>query len=124
MNRGLRPHAEYAAAYLDDVIIHSDTRSKHLRWVAAVLESLRKAGLTANPNKCVIGRREVRYLGYHLGGGRVRPQLDKADAVAACLQPKTKKQVLRDHRLFQTVYPCLRGTDQPFDGPHRSAVLT
>ena len=93
MDRVLRPHAEYAAAYLDDVIIHSDTWPQHLRRVAAVLESLRRAGLTANPRKCVIGRREVRYLGYHLGGGTVRPQLDKTDAVAACLRPKTKKQV-------------------------------
>jgi len=65
MNRVL--HGEYAAAYLDDVI-HSDTWLQHLHRVAAVLESLRQAGLTANLNKCVIGQREVRYLGYHLKG--------------------------------------------------------
>ena len=48
-----------------------------MRQVDAVLESLRQAGLTANPKKCAVGRREVRYLGYHLGGGQVRPQVDK-----------------------------------------------
>jgi len=42
MDLVLRPH-KYAAAYLDDVIIHSDTRPQHLRWVAAVLDSLRQA---------------------------------------------------------------------------------
>ena len=42
MDRVLRPHAEYAAAHLDDVIIHSDTLPKHLRWVTTVLESLRR----------------------------------------------------------------------------------
>ena len=78
---------------MDNVIIHSDTWPQHLRWVAAVLESLRWVGLTSNPRKCVIGRKEVRYLGYHLGGGRVRPQMDKTDAVAACPRPKTKRQV-------------------------------
>ena len=66
-----------------------------MRQVAAVLESLRQAGLTANPKKCAVGRREVRYLGYHLGGGQVRPQVDKTAAIAACPRPKTKKEVRR-----------------------------
>ena len=95
MDRVLRPHAAYAAAYLDDVIIHSDSWAEHVRQVAAVLESLRQAGLTANPKKCAVGRREVRYLGYHLGGGQVRPQVDKTAAIAACPGPKTKKEVRR-----------------------------
>ena len=77
MDRVLCPHAAFAAAYLDDVIIHSDSWAQHLRHVAAVLESLRQVGLTANPKKCTIGRAEVRYLGYHLGRGQVRPLVDK-----------------------------------------------
>uniref|UniRef100_A0AAQ4PTP4 ribonuclease H n=1 Tax=Gasterosteus aculeatus aculeatus TaxID=481459 RepID=A0AAQ4PTP4_GASAC len=93
MDRVLRPHAAYAAAYLDDVIIHSTTWD--VRRVGAVLEALRRAGLTANPGKCAVGRREVRYLGYHLGGGQVRPQVDKTTAIAACPRPKTKKEVRR-----------------------------
>ena len=51
MDRVLRPHAAYATAYLDDVIIHSDTWAGHVRQVAVVLESLRQAGLTANPEE-------------------------------------------------------------------------
>jgi len=82
----LRLHAEYAAAYLDKVIIYGDTWPQHLRWVAAVLESLRQAGLTANLKKGVSGWRE--YLGYHLARGWVRPLLNKTDAVAACPRPE------------------------------------
>lgn len=52
MDRVLRPHAEYAAAYLDYVIVHSDSWQQHLQHVAAVLESLRQARLMANPKKC------------------------------------------------------------------------
>jgi len=89
MARVLQTHTEYAAAYLDDVIIHSYTWQQHLRWVAALLESLRRANL----KKCVIGRREVRYLGYNLGGRQLRLQLDKTDPIAACPWPETKKQV-------------------------------
>ena len=76
--------------FLDDVIIHSDSWAQHLRHVAAVLESLRQAGLTANLKKCTIGRAEVRYLGFHLGRGQVSPLVDKTAAIATCLRPKTK----------------------------------
>ena len=33
--------------------------------------------------------------GYHLGGGQVRPQIEKTAAISACLAPKTKKEVRR-----------------------------
>ena len=32
-------------------------------------------------------------MGYHLGGGQVRPQVDKTAAIAACPRPKFKKEV-------------------------------
>ncbi len=93
MDKVLRPHSAYAAAYLDDIIIHSNDCQRHMEHLRAVLRALRVAGLTANPRKCAIGRVEVRYLGFHLGHGQVRPQIDKTAAVAACPSPKTKKEV-------------------------------
>ncbi len=93
MDKVLRPHSAYAAAYLDDIIIHSNDWQRHMEHLRAVLKALRVAGLMANPRKCAIGRVEVRYLGFHLGHGQVRPQIDKTAAVAACPSPKTKKEV-------------------------------
>uniref|UniRef100_A0A8C1LM62 Gypsy retrotransposon integrase-like protein 1 n=1 Tax=Cyprinus carpio TaxID=7962 RepID=A0A8C1LM62_CYPCA len=93
MDKILRPHAAYAAAYLDDIIIYSGDWQRHMQHLRAVLKTLRRAGLTANPRKCAIGRVEVRYLGFHLGHGQVRPQIDKTAAVATCPRPKTKKEV-------------------------------
>lgn len=55
--------------------------------MAAVLEFLRQAGLTAKPNKCAV----VQYLGYHLGSEEVRSQMEKTGTIASCLCPKTKK---------------------------------
>ena len=95
MDRVLRPHAAYAAAYIDDIVIYGDEWGQHVQQVAAVLQSLRRAGLTANPRKCVIGRREIQYLGYHLVGGKARPQVAKTTAVAASPRPRTKKGVRR-----------------------------
>ncbi|CAL9687319.1 unnamed protein product [Knipowitschia caucasica] len=38
-------------------------------------------------------REEVRYLGYQLGHGEVRPQVDKVEAIRNCPRPRTKKEV-------------------------------
>ena len=76
MDRALWSHSAYAASYLDNIIIHSETWDQQ-QHVGAVLESLRKAGLKANLKKCADGRREVRYLGCHLGGGQVWPQVQR-----------------------------------------------
>ncbi len=64
-----------------------------MEHLQAVLKALRGAGLTANPRKCAVGCVEVRYLGFHLGHGQVRPQINKTAAVATCPRPKTKKEV-------------------------------
>ncbi len=90
MDKILRPHTAYATAYLDDIIIYSQDWQRHM---VHLREVLRVAGLTSNPKKCAIGRVEVRYLGFHLGHGQVRPQIDKTAAIAACPRPKTKKEV-------------------------------
>ncbi|KAI7796732.1 hypothetical protein IRJ41_005254, partial [Triplophysa rosa] len=58
MDRILRPHTAYAAAYLDDIIIYSNDWQRHIQHLRAVLGALRAAGLTANPKKCAVGRVE------------------------------------------------------------------
>ncbi len=75
------------------LIIYSQEWQWHMMLLREVLRALRGAGLTANPKKCAIGRVEVRYLGFHLGHGQVRPQIDRTAAIAACPRPKTKKEV-------------------------------
>ena len=93
MDRILRPHQQYAAAYIDDVVIHSEDWPSHLCKVAAVLQSLREAGLTANPKKCAIGKSESEYLGYRVGSGQIRPLIAKVKALADWPVPTTKTQV-------------------------------
>ncbi|KAA0724151.1 Retrovirus-related Pol polyprotein from transposon 297 [Triplophysa tibetana] len=55
----LRPHQEYAAAYVDDVVVHSESWEDHLDRLRRVLSELRRAGLTANPRKCHLGLGEA-----------------------------------------------------------------
>lgn len=47
----MHPHAAFTAAYLEDVIIQSNAWVEFRQRVDTVLESLRQAGLTANPKR-------------------------------------------------------------------------
>lgn len=93
MDKVLRPHAEYASAYIDDIVIFSEDWDSHVAKLKAVLQSLREASLTANPEKCFIGLTEAKYLGYIVGGGAIKPQVDKVEAIRDWPIPQTKKQV-------------------------------
>lgn len=89
----LWPHRSYAAAYLDDVIIHSSTWAEHLQQLRVVLEELQKAILTTNPCKCHLALTKAQYLGYRIGMGLLRPLNAKIEAVKGYPQPTTKHQV-------------------------------
>ena len=71
----LRPHREYATAYLDDIIIHSPNWTSHLGHLGMVLGAQQHAGLTANPKQCYLGLEEAEYLSYSIGS--VRPNSER-----------------------------------------------
>lgn len=77
----LCPHHVCVAAYLNDDIIHSSAWADHFYHPRAVLEELRKAELTANPQKCHLGLTEAQYLRYHISWGLLKPQEKKVEAV-------------------------------------------
>uniref|UniRef100_A0A8C2IIM4 ribonuclease H n=1 Tax=Cyprinus carpio TaxID=7962 RepID=A0A8C2IIM4_CYPCA len=89
----LRPHQAYAAAYLDDVVIHSETWEDHLERLRRVLTELRRAGLTANPQKCHLALAEAKYLGYQVGRSLIKPQEKKVAAILSAPRPTSKTQV-------------------------------
>ncbi|CAM5141881.1 unnamed protein product [Natator depressus] len=93
LDKLLWPHTSYAVAYLDDVIIHTPDWETHLGKVEAVLDTLRQADLTANPAKCSIGIAKAKYLGYIVGRGMVKPQLNKLEAIQNWCRSNWKKQV-------------------------------
>ena len=88
--KGIR---NYAEAYLDDLVIFSQTWEEHCEHLRAVLRRLREAGLTARPSKCQIAMRQCTYLGHQVGNGEVRPERQKIEAVAQFARPVTKKDV-------------------------------
>ena len=84
---------DYAAAYLDDILIFSDSWEDHLKHIRNVLTRIREAGLTLNSNKCVFGVAEVDYLGHHIGLGKIQPRENKVVALLNYPRPTNKKQL-------------------------------
>ena len=78
---------------MDDIVIFSETWDEHLEHVREVSERLRKSGLTAGPSKCSFGMDEVVYLGYVVGGEKVKPTESKIQAVREFPRPKTSTDV-------------------------------
>ena len=93
MDRVLRGCEDCSTAYLDDVVVFSMTWEEHLEHIRRVLGAINAAGLTLNLQKCEWAKQETRYLGYLLGRGEVRPQVDKVEAIRNSPRPRTKTQV-------------------------------
>lgn len=83
----------FTAAYLDDIVIYSNTWEQHLQHIQEVLQRLQKAGLTVNSRKCAIAKTETEYLGFVIGNGVIKPQVGKVRAIAECPQPRTRKEL-------------------------------
>ena len=69
--------------YIDDILIFTltDNEDEHLRIVEEVLKRLEQHDLYAKPEKCVFLAREVDFLGMVVGGGKVRMDQEKVEAI-------------------------------------------
>lgn len=94
MNDLLEGLETFAVAYLDDIAVFSPTWEEHLVHLSQVLDQLTAANLTVKPSKCQIGMTDVQYLGHQVGGGTLKPETGKVEAILAWPTPQTKKQVM------------------------------
>ncbi|KAK7898417.1 hypothetical protein WMY93_019270 [Mugilogobius chulae] len=70
----LRGADSYSAAYIDDIVVFSESWGDHIKHLNDVFNRIERAGLVMNARKCHIAKTEVEYLGYIIGGGVIRPQ--------------------------------------------------
>ena len=70
---------EFCRAYLDDIVIFSDTWEEHLQHFLQVITRLKHYGLTLKGNKCQIGMAACSYLGNTVGKGQIALQMAKVE---------------------------------------------
>ncbi|KAI8119245.1 Transposon Tf2-6 polyprotein [Lucilia cuprina] len=79
--------------YLDDLLVISSTFEEHLRLLTEVANCLKEANLTIGLNKSQFCFRELKYLGFIVGGGMLKTDPGKVEAIKNIKLPKTTREV-------------------------------
>ena len=85
---------DFAAAYLDDIVIFSEIWEDRLTTVRSVLSRLQKSGFTGKPSKCQFGMAQFVYLGHVVVSGLVKPESTKIQAVQQTPPPQQVRAFL------------------------------
>jgi hypothetical protein len=94
INDILRPFLDvFATAYLDDILIYSESLLEHRHHVKQVLDSLNKAGLYLKTEKCLFYQSHVKYLGLIISDAGVEMDPGKIEAVMKWPVPSKLKEV-------------------------------
>ena len=80
-------------AYLDDVIVFSKLRSRHIDDLRQVFARIFAAGLKLKPSKCQLFRREVLYLGHRIDAEGISPDPAKLRVLESWPVPETVRDV-------------------------------
>ena len=83
----------FILAYLDDVIIFSETEEQHLKHIQIVLARLKQANWKLKKSKCAFFKKELHYLGHILTTDGIKPQTEKIKAICDMKPPTNQKGV-------------------------------
>lgn len=91
---------ECAIAYLDDIIIFSDSPVQHLKDIEEIFKALQKANLSMNKLKSVFGLPSVEYLGFTISAAGMQASPEKIKPILTIKQPSNLKELERVLGLF------------------------
>jgi hypothetical protein len=83
----------FCTAYLDDILIYSDTEEEHIGHVRQVLSALQEANLFLDIKKCEFHVKRVRYLGLIITTDGIQMDPEKIKAVQEWPRPTSLKDV-------------------------------
>jgi len=91
----LHPIQTFTEPFVDDMAVHSDAWSDHLRDLDQFLSTIHDSGLTLNLNKCTFAQSKATFVGHLIGSGMIEPDPVKVATVHEIKPPVTKKDVRR-----------------------------
>ena len=85
---------DQAVAYVDDILIHSETFGQHITNLDNVFKAYTKAGLKLNPLKCSFLQSKIDYLGHTVSAEGISPQETYLKVVKSWPIPKNRHQIM------------------------------
>lgn len=82
---------DFVLAYIDDVIIYSNTFEDHLRHLDAVLMAVKDVGMTLDERKCFFAYESLSLLGHRVNRLGLMTQPEKVRAIQELPFPRTVK---------------------------------
>lgn len=83
----------FCTAYLDDIIIFSESEAEHDIHVRLVIEKLMAAGLQIDIKKCEFGVKETKFLGFVLTTDGLKVDQEKIAVIKDWGYAKTKREI-------------------------------
>ena len=84
---------KFSVAYLDDILIFSETLEEHLVHIQRVFNRLREHSLQLKLKKCSFIKPETNYLGFVINESGIKPEACKVNVIKALPVPTTVKEV-------------------------------
>ncbi|UYV84202.1 hypothetical protein LAZ67_X001507 [Cordylochernes scorpioides] len=80
---------DFAYAYIDDVLIASDSENQHVSHLQQLFGRLRDYGLTINETKCTFGQPSVKFLRFIITNAGISPDPQRVQAIKDIPIPDT-----------------------------------
>ena len=93
INKAIGPCSDFAANYLDDIIVFSRTAEDHMEHLEKIFEALRVADLKIKVSKCEFFKKHVLYLGFLIGETGIRCDRSKVKAINKITTPTSIEEV-------------------------------
>ncbi|KAK9694518.1 Reverse transcriptase (RNA-dependent DNA polymerase) [Popillia japonica] len=108
---------KFAIAYLDDIIVFSNTPEEHQRHLRLVFERLSQHGLRLNLGKCKFASNSLDYLGHVMTSTGNHPQTAHVSAIANAEVPERTQAVPGNRQLAARLHPGMFRVTCPTDRP-------
>ena len=80
-------------AYIDDIVIATETIEDHIVRIKEVFECLREAGFKMPAEKCDFMRMETKYLGRVVSAEGIKPDPEAVTKIHEWLPPRNKEEL-------------------------------
>ena len=93
INKAIGHCSDFAANYLDDIIVFSRTAEEHMLHLEAIFEALQIADLKIKVSKCEFFKKHVSYLGFLIRETGIRCDRSKVEAINRITTPTSIEEV-------------------------------